>query len=66
MARKSNNVCRLECWKHYGDIIDEYKLQLVEMAHKKTIIGYGVQEGNVIISMSLDVSIVFMLSQQWV
>jgi len=66
MARNFNNACRLECWKRYGDIIDEYKLQLVEMAHKQTIINYGVKEGNVMISMSPHAYSVFMLSQQWV
>jgi hypothetical protein len=32
MAKKFNSACRLECWKHYDDIVDACILKLVEMA----------------------------------
>ncbi len=64
MTRKFNSACRLECWKHYGDIVDTYKLHLVEMANKQTIISCGVKEGSAMISMSLDASSVLMSSHQ--
>jgi hypothetical protein len=62
MARKFNSACKLKCWRHYGDIANAYKLQLVEMAHKKTIISCGVKERSAMISMSPNVSSVFMSS----
>ncbi len=62
MARKFNSACKLECWRHYGDIVDAYKLQLVEMAHKEIIINCGVKEGSAMISISPNASSVFVSS----
>ncbi len=25
-ARKFNSACKLECWRHYGDVVDAYIL----------------------------------------